>query len=190
MKIHVKGLITFLFLAVLLSCTTFPIENITGALTTTSRNASGDYLDEGIKICGIRTFKWMGTLYTVPFYPSEIITPPSADTKNEGQVRPIVQVKDSEEKEFWTPYVLDTRPVDKEALTVGMFILVDGGTDQRSEESLKKAVWSLRRIKDLSNLYKNTVTVEYYDSYWSSWKTDEVHYKNIRMIDGEISADL
>ncbi|MBN1687164.1 MAG: hypothetical protein JW852_10945 [Spirochaetales bacterium] len=183
-------LFVFTLLFIILSCATVPVAESGTTPKTGNDKGAGDYLGEGVKICGIRLFDWMGTLYTVPFYPCEIVVPPSADTKYEAHVRSTIPVSDTSEIEFWTPYVLDTRPVEKEALETGKLVLACGDTFPKPDEALREAKWSLVRIKDLSNMYKSVVVMEYFDSYWNEWKSFEVNVQNIRMIEGEISADL
>ena len=176
-------------LVLILSCSSIPVAE-SGAPGAGDPKSSGDYLGDGVKICGIRLAGWMGSLYTVPFYPCEILTPATAATKNEAHVRATVRVDDTSETEFWTPYVLDTRPVEKDALETGKIVLACGDASPRSNDALKTARWSFVRVKDLSNMYKSIVTVEYYDSYWNEWKSFDVNVQNIRMIEGEVSADL
>ena len=135
---------------------------------------SGDYLADNIRLAGIRLFSWQGDLYTVPFYTAEILTPASEATKNEALVKPTGKVADSGETEFWTRYLATSRPAAKEELKPGMLVFAMGDASPRSREDLARTTrWGLFRVKDTSNLYKGTVTLEYNDTYWNTWKEYE-----------------
>jgi pyruvate/2-oxoglutarate dehydrogenase complex dihydrolipoamide acyltransferase (E2) component len=152
---------------------------------------SKDYLGENIKLVGFRNFSWQGNLYTVPFYTAEIVTPPSPATKNEALVKPTGKVPDLSEPQFWTPYIASTRPATKDELNPGMVVFAAGDAQARSREDLARTTsWSLLRVKDISNLYKGTVTLEYHDTYWNTWKPREYHVDNIRVVLGEFSTEL
>ncbi len=74
---------------------------------------------------------------------------------------------------------------------VGALVFATGDDYGRSREDLAKSTdWSLRRVKDVSSLYKGIVLLEYYDSYWNEWKQNSCHKNNIRIIEGEFSAEL
>jgi hypothetical protein len=153
--------------------------------------ASSDYFGDSIKIVGIRNASWQGDLYTVPFYTAEIVTPPSAETKNEALVRPTGKVADTTETEFWTPYIASSHPAVKGDLAPGVLVFAMGDAAERSRETLAATVrWALFRVKDVSNLYKGTVTLEYHDTYWNEWKAREYHMNNIRIVEGDFSTGL
>jgi hypothetical protein len=150
-----------------------------------------DYLGENIKIVGFRVFSWIGDLYTVPFYTAEVLTPPSPATKNEGLVKPTGKVADLTEPQFWTPYIASSRPATKDELKPGVLVFAVGDAQPVSRDNLAKSTkWSLLRVKDISNLFKGTVTLEYHDTYWETWKAVEYHVDNIRVILGEFSTEL
>ena len=74
---------------------------------------------------------------------------------------------------------------------MGTIVLAVGDAQARSREDLAKMTsWSLRRVKDTSNLFKGTVTLEYNDTYWNEWKSSEYHMANIRIVEGEFSTEL
>lgn len=153
--------------------------------------AEADYLDEGVVMAGIRLFDWQGDLYTVPFYAATIVTPASEATKGEALVEPEGGVADSAETRFWTPYLLESRPAKPEDLGVGVLVLAMGDATPRSREDLAATSrWALFRVKDSSNLYKGTVTLEYHDTYWNEWKAGEYHVENIRLVLGGPSTEL
>ncbi|MCX7037899.1 MAG: hypothetical protein NT005_02010 [Spirochaetes bacterium] len=151
---------------------------------------SKDYLGDDTKLFGTVTFPGEGAdLYTVWFNTAEVLTPPSPATKNEA----LVKVTGSE-TQFWTPYIASSCPATKEELKPGMLVFAvwEGGTQPLSRDALAKTTtWSLWRVKDVSNLYKGTVTLEYHSTYGSShWKEREYHPDNIRVIVGEFSPEL
>ncbi|MFH2115526.1 MAG: hypothetical protein ABIJ86_13570 [Spirochaetota bacterium] len=152
---------------------------------------SDDYLPANLIMAGIRLFSYQGDLYTVPFYTVEILTPASVATKNEALVKPTGPVADTGEKEFWTAYLATSRPATKEELQPGMLVLAMGDASPRSREDLAKTTrWALFRVKDISNLYKGTATLEYNDTYWNTWKEYEYHVNNIRVVLGDFSPEL
>jgi len=89
-------------------------------------------------MAGIRLFSWQGNLYTVPFYIAEIVTPASAEIKNEALVQPTGKVDDSKETQFWTRYVVSTKPANKDELKQGMFVLAMGDASPRDRAELAK----------------------------------------------------
>jgi hypothetical protein len=149
-----------------------------------------DYLKENIKLVGIGHDS--GGPYTVRFYTAEILTPPSAATKNEGLVKPTGKVADSSEIEFWTPYIASSRPAVKEELKPGMVVFAMGDASKRSREVLAKTTrWGVYRVKDVSTLYKGTVILTYNNTYGSShWKDYEFHTDNIRVLVGDLALNL
>jgi hypothetical protein len=178
-----------------LSCATVPKESaLEPAMAPASKAAakdSGDYLPDTIRMAGIRLFDWQGDLYTVPFYTAEILTPASEATKNEALVKPTGKVDDSAETQFWTPYLASSRPAAKDELKPGMLVFAMGDAAPRSREDLARTTrWGLFRVKDTGNLYKGTVTVEYFDTYWNTWKDREYHLDNIRVVLGDFSPEL
>ena len=150
-----------------------------------------EYLPANLTMAGIRLFSYQGDLYTVPFYTAEILTPASTATKNEALVRPTGPVADTAGTEFWTSYLATSRPATKEELKPGMLVFAMGDASPRSRETLAKNTrWALFRVKDISNLYKGTVTLEYNDTYWNTWKEYEYHVNNIRVVLGNFSPEL
>ncbi|MFA6506861.1 MAG: hypothetical protein WCT14_12205 [Treponemataceae bacterium] len=152
---------------------------------------SKDYLGENLKLVGIGDD--LDGPYSVRFYTAEVLTPPSPSTKNEGLVRPTGKVRDTTETQFWTPYIASSRPATKDELKPGMLVFGWGETQRRSRDELAKVtLWHLFRVKDISNLYKETVILTYHATYGSShWKDYEYRWDNIRVVVGDIpSLDL
>jgi hypothetical protein len=149
-------------------------------------------LGENTKLVGIRLFSFQEDLYGVPFYTAEILTPPSTATKNEGLVKPTGKVEDSSETQFWTPYIASSRPATKDELQPGILVFAMGDAQARSRDDLAKTTrWGLFRVKDVSSLYKGTVTLEYHYTYGGSvWREYEYHVDNIRVVVGELSTEL
>ncbi|MGD9939988.1 MAG: hypothetical protein AB7T74_09325 [Clostridia bacterium] len=178
-----------------LSCASTPQDSAVPPATAPAEKAaakdSGDYLADTIKLAGIRLFDWQGDLYTVPFYTAEILTPASEATKNEALVQPTGKVDDSAETRFWTRYVASSRPATKDDLQPGTLVFAMGDAAPRSREDLaRNTKWGLFRVKDTGNLYKGTVTVEYFDTYWNTWKDREYHLDNLRLVLGDFSPEL
>jgi hypothetical protein len=178
-----------------LSCASAPAEPaLKPAMAPTPKSAakdSGDYLPEHIKLAGIRLFNWQGSLYTVPFYTAEILTPASEATKNEAQVKPTGKVDDTTETQFWTPYIASSRPATKDELQQDMLVFAMGDASPRDRADLAKTSrWALFRVKDTSNLYKGTVILEFFDTYFNEWKSYEYHVDNIRIVLGDFSPEL
>lgn len=155
---------------------------------------SKDYLGENIKLVGIGHDS--GGPYSVWFYTAEVLTPPSPATKNEGLVKPTGKVRGSSNTEFWTPYIASSRPATKDELKPGMLVFATwagGRTEPRSREALAKTTdeWGVFRVKDISTLYKGTVTLASHNTYGSAhWKEYEYHVDRIRVLVGEISLNL
>lgn len=155
---------------------------------------SKDYLGENIKLVGIGHD--YGGPYSVRFYTAEVLTPPSPATKDEGLVKPTGKVRDSSDTEFWTPYIASSRPASKEDLKPGMLVFATwagGRTERRSRDELARTTgeWSVYRVKDVSTLYKGTVTLAFHDTYGSrGWREYEFHVDRIRVVVGEIALDL
>ncbi len=174
-----------------------PAQEASSQTTTTQvQPGSGDYFPAGVKIVAGNILSFMGTLYTAKFYTATVVTEPSAATKGEGLVRMTWEVREGKElempnQEHWTPYIADTRPAKEEDFVVGALVFATGDTHGRTPEKLAQSTeWGLRRIKDVSELYKGIVITEYFDSYWNQWKEWHYHKNNIRAIIGEFSADL
>ena len=150
-------------------------------------------MGENIKLVGFRNFSWQGSLFTVPFYTAEIVTPASPATKNEALVKPTGKVPDLSEPQFWTPYIASTRSATKDELNPGMLVFAMGDAQPRplSRDNLAgRTAWSLYRVKDVSNLFKGTAILKYYDSYWNTWKEREHHVNDLRVVLGEFSPEL
>jgi len=153
--------------------------------------ASGDYLPDGVLLAGLRAFSWQGDLYRVPFHTVKVITPASAATKGEAEVHGTGKVEGAAGDRFWTAYVAASRPAKKEDLKPGVLVFAMGDASPRSREDLaRNTVWGLFRVKDVSNLYKGTVILEYNDTYWNKWVNVEYHMDNIRLVLGEFSPEL
>ncbi len=151
----------------------------------------GDYFAPGVVLAGGVVESFMGDLYTVPFHAVIVITEPSAATKGEGLVRLKTGPGKPVATEYWTPYIVQSRPATKDELRIGMLVFVTGDAYGRTFEELAVSTdWSLRRVKDLSDLFKGLVILEYYDSYGNAWKSYAHHVSNIRVITGDFSPEL
>ncbi|MBN1242652.1 MAG: hypothetical protein JXA15_08100 [Spirochaetales bacterium] len=150
-----------------------------------------DYFPEGVVLAGIRLFDWQGDLYTVPFYTAKVVTPASAASKGEAEVEPTGKVADSAETRFRTPYLFESKPAAAEELAVGALVFAMGDATARTRGELAATTrWALFRVKELPNLDKGTVVLEYHDTYWNEWKAGEYHVDNIRLVLGSPSTEL
>lgn len=179
--------------SILLACKSPPPKQVTAISPSAPAKtdvSAKDYFPDSIKLAGIGDR--VGGPYTVNFYAAEVIKPPSAATRNEGLVRPRGRVEGSSEKEFWTPYIASSRPATKEELKPGMIVFAAGDAQPRSQEELAKInLWYIYRVKDISNLYKNTVILTYYNTYGNpEWKSYEFHLSNIRVLVGDLPLKL
>jgi len=92
---------------------------------------------------------------------AKMLTPPTAQTKNEGK---FMQIADG--KEYWTRYYWSTRVATKADLRLGAIIIafdVEGDESvYRSPQSLEEAQtspWFMAKITDMSQLHKGYVMV-------------------------------
>jgi hypothetical protein len=186
-----------LFVILMLACSVFLLSscskenlkiNISDSLkqVDTAKMMKDDYFEEGTVLAGIREHSWQGDLYRVPFNKSTIKQAASKETKNEALINTF------DGKEYWTKYIVyQSKPAQKDDLKVGMLVMVCGDNYGKSfKEHEKSNTWELRKVKDLSELYKNIVKLQYYDTYWNQWKDDSRHLNNVRVIEGEFSASL
>ncbi len=186
---------SLLLLGLAISCGTSPAPKAEEAVKVDSKATLSDaaqvkdskeYFGEGIILAGVGDR--VGGPYTVNFYPAKVVTEPSEITKQEAKV--VLRDKDGEE---WTPYIARTRPAEKEDLEIGLIVFTGQyhWTKLEDKKDLEETkTWFIYRVKDLSNLYKDTVILTMYDGYWGEWKDTEVHYKNIRILEGELSLEL
>jgi hypothetical protein len=86
---------------------------------------------------------------------------PAANTKNEGQ---FMQVADG--KSLWTKYYWKTRQAMPEELKLGTVVIMFEATDNdgnyrapESKEEARSGAWFIAKITDVSDLYKEVVTV-------------------------------
>jgi hypothetical protein len=155
------------------------------------QTVSDDYFPQGVKLAAGRIESFMGDLYTVPFHTVTVVTAPGAATKGEGLVRLTKAAANPAEQEYWTPYIVDTRPAKDADLVVGASVFATGDDYGRSREDLAKSTeWGLRRVKDVSNLYKGILVLEYHDTYWNTWKEHSCHKNNVRIIEGAFSPEF
>jgi len=189
---NVFRILAAITVVVVVSCASTPPASAPAAAPAAGAAVPKDYLGENTKLVGIRLFSYQQDLFGVPFYVAEVLTPPSPSTKNEGLVKPTGKVADSSESQFWTPYIASSRPATKDELKPGMLVFAVGDAQPRSRSDLAKTTpWGLFRVKDISALYKGTVTLEYHYTYGgSTWPTREYHVDNIRVVVGEFSTEL
>lgn len=155
------------------------------------KTGADDYFPQGVVLAAGRIESFMGDLYTVPFHTVTVVTAPGEATRGEGLVRRTKAAPDLADQEYWTPYIVESKPAKDAELVVGALVFATGDDYGRSREDLAASTdWVLRRIKDVSSLYKGIVVLEYYDSYWNTWKTGTCHKNNLRVIEGEFSPEF
>jgi hypothetical protein len=192
--IAVKPIIILSAIALLSACATAPKPAAPPAQApapVARQTVSEDYFPPGVKLAAGRIESFMGSLYTVPFHTVTVVTAPGAATKGEGLVRLTKAAANPAEQEYWTPYIVDSRPAKDADLVVGVLVFATGDDYGRSREDLAKSTeWGLRRIKDVSNLFKGILVLEYHDSYWNTWKEYPYHKNNVRIIEGVFSPEF
>ena len=146
----------------------------------------GDYFGEGIVLCGVHEHSFETSLYDIPFYPATVITAASTATKDEARVRIAATGAD-----LWTRYVIESRPAEKGELAEGILVFYAGDADARTPEELAAIdAWRIGSVKDVSNLYRDTVIVEYHDGYWNEWREYTFNWQNLRIVTVDITTEL
>ena len=91
------------------------------------------------------------------FAAAKILTPPSADTKNQAEVLYV----GSGEKE-WTVAVIPSHKADKDELTLGRLVFYNDyyNHEDVTDDKYRKHDWYLGRISSTDELFKNVVEVK------------------------------
>jgi hypothetical protein len=92
------------------------------------------------------------------FYLAKVLTPASAQTKNQAEV---IYVRDG--KKEWVVNVLPSHKARKDEMQVGAVVLYPGGWaeyDSMGAEEYRKARWELGRITSTDEMFKNVVEVK------------------------------
>ncbi len=107
---------------------------------------------------------------------AKMITPPSAETKREGE---FMKIKDAQN--YWTRYFWKTRIASKKELKLGMHVIAfnDNHRDDlyrapEKKSSARGGSWFYAKITDMSDMFRGFVTVS------GNYK---VGLKNLRVIE-------
>ncbi len=153
------------------------------AMTVKGKTKKNDYLGESVVLAAF--YAEDGGFSETRYYPAEIITSASDETKGEYQV--VTHVGDFDvatgDKNWTDKVILESHPADKEELKEGMIVLY---TNKPKEEGLEVARWHRGVVASTDELYKNMVQI---DHVWHLDRSDEsdskkdVPVERIRIID-------
>ena len=102
----------------------------------------------------------------------------NAELNTEEKEKGTYKVTSNEGKVFYTNNVFQTREAEKKDIESGLHVLCIDVPHIISPEDQKKATWKVRKVKSIAG---EQAEVEFYDSYWSTWKQAKSHIKNIRI---------
>lgn len=144
---------------------------------------SSDYLGEGVVLAAF--YAEDGGFSETRYYPAEIVTPASDNTKGECLVRSLVGDFDvAEGEENWTDKVItESHPAQKDELEAGMKVLY---TKKSIDEGLATARWNRGVISSVDELYKGIVNIDHVwhlDRPDESDRTYDIPIEAIRVID-------
>ncbi|MCX8122986.1 MAG: hypothetical protein N3F66_02330 [Spirochaetes bacterium] len=121
-------------------------------------DADAHYIQPSDYFIADREFPNQGWIYV---YIAKVVTPPSTQTKNEGQ---FMKVQDG--KEIWTKYHWKSRIATSSDIKIGAIVIIFDGNYQnniamppKNKDEARAENWFMAKITDTTDLYKGYVTV-------------------------------
>ena len=146
--------------------------------------AAADYLGKDVVLAA---FIWEDDgFYSATFFPAEIVTQASDDTKGEYEVISMAGSPDvTKGAKHWTKNVsLKSHPAKKDELKPGMVILYTGGDPCKEDwEELKVARWLTGVILNIDELHKDIVELKQCGGYRRIYKR---HLSQLRISDNPV----